>query len=127
LALPSDPRATDRFRLAWEMPPRERTPLSEVLVERLHCGDTFVVRHSSQRSCSRRCGTHAPKPGHRLERRRVERPPYEQLIAEVAATSWSAVGRRYGVSDNAVRKWVRAYERERGGASSVAVGVDWFG
>jgi len=56
----------------------------------------------------------------------VARPPYEQLVAEVAATSWSAVGRRYGVSDNAVRKWVRAYERERGGASSVAVGVDWF-
>ena len=44
---------------------------------------------------------------------RVERPPYEQLVAEVAATGWSAVGRKYGVSDNAVRKWVRAYERER--------------
>jgi transposase-like protein len=41
----------------------------------------------------------------------VERPPYEQLLAEVAATSWSAVGRKYGVSDNAVRKWVRAYEQ----------------
>ena len=25
-----------------------------------------------------------------------------------------AVGRKYGVSDNAIRKWVRAYERERG-------------
>jgi transposase-like protein len=24
-----------------------------------------------------------------------------------------AVGRKYGVSDNAVRKWVRFYERER--------------
>ena len=45
--------------------------------------------------------------------RRVERPPYEQLLAEVAAAGWSAVGRKYGVSDNAVRKWVRAYERER--------------
>jgi transposase-like protein len=22
------------------------------------------------------------------------------------------VGRRYGVSDNAIRKWIRAYERE---------------
>ena len=43
-----------------------------------------------------------------------ERPPYEQLLAEIAATSWSAVGRKYGVSDNAIRKWVRAYEREDG-------------
>ena len=38
--------------------------------------------------------------------RRVERPPYEQLVAEVARRV--AVGRKYGVSDNAVRKWVRA-------------------
>ena len=45
---------------------------------------------------------------------RVERPPHEQLLAEIAATSYSAVGRKYGVSDNAIRKWVRAYERERG-------------
>ena len=43
---------------------------------------------------------------------RVERPPYHELSAEIAATSYSAVGRKYGVSDNAIRKWVRAYERE---------------
>lgn len=45
--------------------------------------------------------------------RLVERPPYEQLLAELAASSYLAVGRKYGVSDNAIRKWVRAYERER--------------
>jgi transposase-like protein len=27
--------------------------------------------------------------------------------------SYLAVGRKYGVSDNAVRKWLRWYERER--------------
>ena len=43
----------------------------------------------------------------------MERPPYEQLIAEVEATSYVAVGRKYGVSDNAVRKWIRWYEYER--------------
>jgi transposase-like protein len=42
----------------------------------------------------------------------VERPPYEQLLGEIEASGWSAVGRRYGVSDNAVRKWVRHYDRE---------------
>lgn len=31
-------------------------------------------------------------------------------MSELAASSWSAVARRYGVSDNAVRKWVRWYE-----------------
>jgi transposase-like protein len=28
--------------------------------------------------------------------------------------SWVAVGRKYGVSDNAVRKWLRRYEAARG-------------
>jgi len=46
--------------------------------------------------------------------RRVERPPYDQLRREIAETSYSAVGRRYGVSDNAIRKWVRSYAREDG-------------
>jgi transposase-like protein len=31
----------------------------------------------------------------------------------VAAMSWVAVGAKYGVSDNAVRKWLRRYEAER--------------
>lgn len=34
------------------------------------------------------------------------RPPYAQLIKE---TSYVAVGRKYGVSDNAIREWVEAY------------------
>jgi transposase-like protein len=42
----------------------------------------------------------------------VERPVYEQLMEEIQATSYLAVGRKYGVSDNAVRKWVRFYERQ---------------
>jgi transposase-like protein len=33
-------------------------------------------------------------------------------MREIAATSYVAVGRRHGVSDNAIRKWVRAYEDE---------------
>jgi transposase-like protein len=38
-------------------------------------------------------------------------------MAELEATSYCAVGRKYGVSDNAVRKWVRFYEREREAAT----------
>jgi hypothetical protein len=50
-----------------------------------------------------------PNPNSRC----IERPPYEQLLAEIEATSYCAVGRKYGVSDNAVRKWVKFYEQER--------------
>ena len=43
--------------------------------------------------------------------RKVERPSYEQLMEDVRTMSMLAVGRKYGVSDNAVRKWIRWYER----------------
>ncbi len=33
-----------------------------------------------------------------LAARKVARPPYEQLLAEIEATSFLAVGRKYGVS-----------------------------
>jgi ferredoxin len=79
----------------------------------LHCGAEFVPRYPTHRYCSQLCGTHwtrprAPQP----QTRKVERPPYGKLMAELAATNFCAVGREYGVSDNAVRKWVRWYEAE---------------
>jgi len=50
--------------------------------------------------------------------RRVTRPPYEQLLAEIDVHGYCWVGRKYGVSDNAVRKWVKFYEREREAGSA---------
>jgi hypothetical protein len=86
----------------------------------------FVPRYTEAelrevvRYCSRECATRYPRAGRaRPGARRVERPPYEQLAAVVAAMGWSAVGRKYGVSDNAVRKWVRGYEREGAGSGEV--------
>jgi transposase-like protein len=49
--------------------------------------------------------------------RKVERPPYEALLTEVRELGYVAVGRKYGVSDNAIRKWLRQYERERAEAA----------
>jgi hypothetical protein len=46
--------------------------------------------------------------------------PYPQLIREIRALGYSATGRRYGVTDNAIRKWVRAYEREQQRAKEAA-------
>jgi transposase-like protein len=47
-----------------------------------------------------------------MARRKVKRPPHAQLIGEVSELGYSATGRKYGVSDNAIRKWIRQYERE---------------
>lgn len=79
------------------------------------CGDVFVPRTRKQRYCSQACGMRhdngrrAPKP----KNRKVERPSYEELMADVASMSFVAIGRKYGVSDNAVRKWIRWYEYQR--------------
>jgi hypothetical protein len=79
----------------------------------LHCGDQFIPKRPGRRYCSRSCGQRAKQPGPRPHFRRVERPPYDELLAEIAGSSYLAVGRKYGVSDNAIRKWIRAYEAER--------------
>jgi hypothetical protein len=87
----------------------------------LRCDAIFRPRYPHQRYCSRDCGTRAPRTNRGVPNpalRRVRRPPHDQLLREIAATSYLAVGRRYGVSDNAIRKWVRQYERERAGAAT---------
>jgi hypothetical protein len=77
------------------------------------CEKAFHASTTEQRHCSRGCGGRSVAAlAAAVAARTVERPPYEQLVREVAETSWSAVGRKYGVSDNAVRKWVRWYESE---------------
>jgi len=79
------------------------------------CGRPFRPGFPSQRHCSRACGTRWSREGRpHPELRRVARPPYAQLLREVEALGFSAVGRRYGVSDNAIRKWIRQYRAEQG-------------
>jgi hypothetical protein len=78
------------------------------------CREPFQPTSHQQRHCSKQCSARSgPNRLRAVRDRTVERPPYDQLLREIEATSWSAVGRKYGVSDNAVRKWVRRYEAER--------------
>ena len=43
----------------------------------------------------------------RTHLRKVERPEIDVLLKEINDIGYSGVGRKYGVSDNAVRKWVK--------------------
>lgn len=45
----------------------------------------------------------------RLARRKVQRPYREHLAKEIQEMGWTALGRKYGVTDNAVRKWAKQY------------------
>jgi hypothetical protein len=78
------------------------------------CRTPFVPRRPEQRYCSRECGVRWTRPGavSRLGARRAERPPHEELQRLIDEEGFEAVGRRYGVSGNAVRKWLQRYVDE---------------
>lgn len=45
----------------------------------------------------------------RINSRKVERPTREILKADIRNNSFLSIGRKYGVSDNAIRKWCKYY------------------
>jgi hypothetical protein len=73
-----------------------------------HCGVPFTPKRGSHLYCSGPCGVRDKSSGPRPETRKVERPPVDQLLREVDELGYVAVGRKYGVSDNAIRKWLRS-------------------
>lgn len=44
-----------------------------------------------------------------ISQRRCERPSKEELYEKILNSNFAAVGREYGVSDNTIRKWCKAY------------------
>lgn len=44
---------------------------------------------------------------HSISARKVDRPSKEQLLIDVNTLGYSKTGRKYGVSDNAIRKWIK--------------------
>jgi hypothetical protein len=91
---------------------KNREPV--IPVDCLRCGRAFVPKNRGQRYCSRECGSRWDRKGMgRPGARKVERPAHEHLLREVDRLGYLAVGRKYRVSDNAIRKWLRQYEREQ--------------
>jgi hypothetical protein len=48
-------------------------------------------------------------------RRKSERPDYNTLIDEIEKFGYVQTGKKYNVSDNAIRKWVKYYEKYNNG------------
>lgn len=44
-----------------------------------------------------------------IKSRKVERPSKAQLLEDINSMSLLSVGRKYSVSDNAIRKWMKSY------------------
>lgn len=69
-----------------------------------NCIDCNVEIHKK----SQRCNKCASKKSQFKNRKVKNRPSVEQLKREIEETSYCAVGRKYGVSDKAIRKWLIA-------------------
>jgi len=73
---------------------------------------TPKIRKKKIRYCNK-CGSpHSGKSGicitcSRIKSRKVEHPTHEQLLMDIKELGYSGTGRKYGVSDNAIRKWVK--------------------
>lgn len=63
--------------------------------------------HSCGIELKSKCKTGLCLSCHSKMQRKVERPSKEQLLKEVNESSYLAVGRKYGVSDNTIRKWLK--------------------
>jgi len=48
----------------------------------------------------------------RINSRKVERPNLEIILNDVKILGYLGTGRKYGVSDNAIRKWIKCYETD---------------
>lgn len=46
-----------------------------------------------------------------LSQRKVMRPEYNILKKEIKELGFTGTGKKYGVSDNAIRKWIKFYEK----------------
>jgi hypothetical protein len=46
-----------------------------------------------------------------ISQRKVKRPKYEILKQEINDFGYTGTGKKYGVSDNAIRKWIKFYEK----------------
>ena len=68
-------------------------------IDTCECGKNKSVKAKTCYSCKSK------------KQQTVTRPQYEQLMQEIEETNYCAVGRKYGVSDNAIRKWVKNYEK----------------
>lgn len=66
----------------------------------------FCICGNSKSKSSKKC-----KACYVNDSRKVDRPPYEELILLINELGYVGTGKKYGVSDNSIRKWVKYYEK----------------
>ncbi len=69
-------------------------------------------KHSSCKACGKEVARGAKHcKAHCIQEKKVPRPSLEELMTFLSENSYLAAGRKYGVSDNAIRKWLRTMNK----------------
>lgn len=77
-------------------------------------GDVYIAKTHKNNICPN-CGEHKDYKAkyclncRNIARRKVERPNKEMLLDLIKAKTFAQIGKMYGVSENAVRKWCKLY------------------
>lgn len=66
------------------------------------CKNKFTTRIEKEKFCSQECWHN--------QSRKCERPSKEELLVLIETMSFVAVGKKFGVSDNSIRKWCKNYK-----------------
>ena len=64
------------------------------------CGKKILITSNFCEKCSQ------------INQRKCERPSYYTLLKELEESNYSALGRKYGVSDKTIRKWLDSYKNQ---------------
>jgi very-short-patch-repair endonuclease len=75
----------------------------------LYCGEFFIPKHNKQKFCNQSCS--GSYNAIRYSSRKVERPTKEKLEELIKNYPMTTIGKMFGVSDNAVRKWIKVYSK----------------
>lgn len=80
--------------------------------------DTFagkIIKTTNNINKCSKCGKYILKGSnhcidcHNILLRKVERPSKSELINLIENNTWVSIGKRFGVSDNAIKKWAKKY------------------
>ena len=95
---------SEKLKDLWFKKSKGRPKRKKKISNCLYCNGEFEVKKLGQKRetkyCSHQCYT--------LSSRKIYRPPKKQLLQEIEETNYCAVGRKYGVSDNKIRKWLKS-------------------
>jgi very-short-patch-repair endonuclease/transposase len=101
------------YRIAWRKLRDETTTVIQDLLDYIESEDkSSIVRWEIKDILLKKRQKKKNEYTPRLKNRKVDRPSYEQLLEDLDNMSYVKVGKKYKVSDNAIRKWIKYYKKE---------------